>query len=185
NLMILEAAGCDEYNTLLIASGSTAADSLSASSTGQPILMVGEELTAEQKTWLKDNKFSQYVILGGNAAVSASVQKAIADISGTEVKRLAGSNRFETSTKIAAEFFECVDDVTFAYGWDFPDGLSGGPVANACGAPVILITDSADECSFAKNYLNKWELGHAYIMGGTARISDKTVTGMIDYLDIA
>ncbi|MBQ0058644.1 MAG: cell wall-binding repeat-containing protein, partial [Lachnospiraceae bacterium] len=34
NLMILEAAGCDEYNTLLIASGSTAADSLSASSTG-------------------------------------------------------------------------------------------------------------------------------------------------------
>ena len=60
-------------------------------------------------------------------------------------------NSFKTMA-VAEHFFpQDVDTVVIANGNNFPDGLSGGPVANASGAPLILVIDSVH--NHAKEYL--------------------------------
>ena len=55
NLEILREAKVNGKD-LLVASATSYADSISASSTGRPILLVGNSLNSEQKSFLKNNK---------------------------------------------------------------------------------------------------------------------------------
>ena len=174
NLAILEEAGVASDSEILVATATNFADSLSASATGKPILLVngkGNNLSKDQKDYLAQYGGGQITILGGSGAVSDSIAAELEQY-GT-VRRLAGQSRYETSTLIAKTYFDTVDTVVIAYGGNFPDGLSGGPVAYAKNAPLIL-TASKSEAAAAE-YVADNSVMEGYIMGGTGALSEETV----------
>ena len=170
NLMILKEAGT-EGKDILVATGTNFADSLSASATGMPILLVNKKLTADQKAFLKSSTGKKY-ILGGENAVSADVEKELKAY-GT-VERLGGSNRYTTSTLIAETFFENPKSAVLSYALNFPDGLCGGVVAYKQGAPMLLVIDK-NGAKAATTYAKKVGIKNGYALGGTGLISDATM----------
>ena len=171
NLRILEEAGVGN-NDLLIATGRDFADSLSASATGLPILLVngkaGKTLTAEQKEFLATVQGSIYII-GGESAVPAAMKAEIQEAAGRTAVRINGSSRYETSIAIAEKFFPNATSAVVAYASTFPDGLCGGPLAYTVGAPLILTKDGKSE---APAYTKANGIASGYVLGGSGLISD-------------
>ena len=169
NLEILNAAGVTADQKILIATGENYADSLSASATGLPMLLVrGKTLSESQKAFLA-NTSKNFVILGGTGAVSEEIEAELAAI-GT-VERVKGKTRYETSVEIAKFFFSAPGSAVLAYAQDFPDGLCAGPLAIAMKAPLILTTNA--NLAAADAYIENISSG--VVTGGTARISDEAV----------
>lgn len=169
NLLILQEAGV-EGKDIFVCTGLNFADSLSASATGLPILLVKDGLNPSQTEFL--SKVSgNFIIVGGAAAVNATVETQLA--SHGSVKRLAGNNRYDTSVLVAKEFFAEPTFAVLAYAQNFPDGLSGGPLAYALNAPLIL-TDS-NKPSSAVNYVTSLGIKSGYVLGGSGLISDSVV----------
>ena len=173
NLAILSEAGVNTTDDILIATGKNYADSLSASATGLPMLLVGDELTAAQSNFLLTTS-RRFVIIGGTGAVSESVEEELA-LLGTVV-RIKGSSRYETSVEIARRYFEDPQSVVLAYSHGFPDGLCGGPLALSMGAPMILTSNDGYEV--ADWYVHGIHTGA--VTGGTGRISDETVRNIFE-----
>ena len=170
NLKILETFGVSKYDSLLIATGTNFADSLSASATGIPMLLVGNSLNDDQKMFLQRNAGKWIYILGGTGAVSETVEKQIKDIIGGSPARISGANRYETSELIAREFFQGCSGVAIAYGKNFPDGLCGGPLAGRMNAPLLLVDE--DHYSNARKFVKDFHVDWGYAFGGTGVISD-------------
>ena len=169
NLLILKEAGVGDQE-ILVATGTNFADSLSASATGKPILLVGAKLTSAQKQFLAGTKGTKY-ILGGTNAVSANIENELKAYGA--VKRLGGANRYATSVLIAETFFSAPKSAVLSYAQNFPDGLCGGVIAYKQGAPMLLVTDSGAKA--ADTYAAKCGIKNGYVLGGTGLISDATM----------
>ena len=150
NIKILQEAGVKAGADIMIATGKNFADALSASAVDKPILLVnGKEgkLGDEQKTYLKTLGKCNFFILGGEPAVSAGIEKELKTY-GT-VKRVEGADRYETSVKIAKEFFSNPSGVALAVGNNYPDGLCGGPLACRLNTPLLLVKSGKDAAAAA------------------------------------
>ena len=169
NLLILQEAGVGNKD-IIVCTGLNFADSLSASATGLPILLVKGGLTDSQKVFLASSS-GKKIIVGGTAAVSASVESQLKAYG--EVKRLAGNTRYDTSVLVAKEFFDAPTSAVLAYAKNFPDGLSGGPLAYVLNAPLIL-TDN-NRPTAAVNYGTSLGIKSGFALGGSGLISDKVV----------
>lgn len=171
NLAILDEAGIGDKD-LLVATGLSFADSLSASATGLPILLVnskpGKSLSQEQKNFLKSVEGDIY-ILGGESAVNAAFEAEIEAVTNKRVERVYGDGRYETSVKIAAKFLPDATSAVAAFAGDFPDGLCGGPLAFVKGAPLLLTKNGKTE---APAYTEANGITSGYVLGGTGLISD-------------
>lgn len=179
NLEILEEAGIAGTD-ILICSGNGYADSLSASAVGKPIMLVGDILTNEQYEYLYDNYYyGEAFIIGGIGAVSKTIEYEIMTWV-DEVHRLEGINRYETSALVAKEFFgNNITYAVFAYGQNFPDGLSGGPLALELGVPLLLVDNFINNAYYTKGYMGGIaELYEVTVLGGETLISDH----MIQYI---
>ena len=185
DLKILEEAGIGEDQEILITTGWNYADCLSASATGLPILMVDTNknvLTESQIAFLEKYSDNTFSIIGGTAAVSEELEKAIAEIVDTDIVRVYGDSREETSVKVAERYFAegAVEYAFVAYSRNFPDGLCGGPLAHAYGAPLLLINTGRE--NFAADYVAAKGIEAGFILGGTGVVSDasaKTVFGIV------
>ena len=182
NLAILKEAGVSKED-ILVCSGFGFADSLSASAVGKPILLVDSTLSEKQKEYLKTLKSEKYYLIGGTGVVGEGIAREIRNGGFGTVERVAGSNRFSTSVAVAKKFFSsgAVKRVVLAYAMNFPDGLSGGPLAMSIGAPLLLVTseDTAD----AREYFEDFGAEKTITLGGPALISDManlTISGVID-----
>ena len=173
NLEILKEAGVNSTDEVLIATGTNYADSLSASATGLPMLLVGTSLTEDQKAFLATTS-GKFVIIGGTGAVSEEIEAQLNEI-GSAV-RVKGKNRYGTSVAIAQRYFTNPEAAVLAYAQGFPDGLCGGPLAVSMGAPLILTSNEShgDADAYVENIL----IGA--VTGGTGRISDDTVREIFD-----
>lgn len=86
-------------------------------------------------------------------------------------KRIAGTNRYETSEKIAEEFGKS-DVVVLASGTNFADALAAAPLAKKMNAPIVLV--KKDSLSENAKKLVK-EAKKVYVVGGENTISNKLV----------
>ena len=175
NLAILNEVGVEDAEEVLIAGGQAFADSLSASATGLPILLVNgtkTALTAEQIEFLEKLDGKKVTILGGNAAVSAELEAAIEEIVGADVERIFGETREETSAMVAAKYFPDAELAFIAYSRMYPDGLAGGVLANVMGAPLLLTNSGKEE--IANAYIVEAGIEGGYVLGGSAVIADET-----------
>jgi putative cell wall-binding protein len=184
NLAILKAAAVPAGSEVVIASGDSYADNLSASASGKPIILAKNSgLTADQIEYLKSISPSRIIIMGGTGAVSAQVASQLAqNFAGTEVKRLAGANRYETSKLAALEFFGDgvsrmnAASVTLAYGLNFADGLGGGIIAMVTGGPLVLVGNTSSATT-ASQWINASgsAISTVNVLGGSSLITDDMV----------
>ncbi len=174
NLLILEEAISLGGNTdeILVCTGINFADSLSASATGKPILLVGDALTERQRafiTSLPQHPGGQdFYILGGVNAVKPSVESAVGQYG--YVERIGGNTRYQTSTLIAKKFFDAPETAVIAYAMNFPDGLCGGPLAMSMDAPLILTATGSEKAATA--YMELYGINDGVVLGGPSLISD-------------
>lgn len=174
NIEILKEAGVKNED-ILICNGMSFADSLSASAVGKPILLVDKQLSSDQKVYLKGLSSKNYYIIGGTGAVSNTVYEQIKSYGNTQ--RVYGQNRYSTSVAVANKFFGTDSKgIMLAYGLNFPDGLSGGPLAMELNMPLILAT--TNDVGDAKTYAGTVGVDNAIVLGGTALISDKAVNSI-------
>ena len=179
NLEILKEAGLTAGQEILVATGYNFADSLSASATGLPILLVNNGagvLTDAQIEFLASLEGCKFTIVGGNSAVSDDLMNQIAQYG--DVTRLAGTTREATSVLVAETYFEAPDRVILAYSRNFPDGLCGGPLAYVMGAPLIL-TNAGQEAPAAA-YVADNGIENALVLGGASALTDETIGAVLN-----
>ena len=175
NLAILKAAGVNAED-ILVCSGNGYADSLSASAVGKPILLVGDTLTENQKSFLRGLNTKQIYLIGGTGAIITAVENGLKALD-FKTKRLWGQTRYETSAAVAEEFFARATTVMLIYAKNFPDGLSGGPLAMMKNAPIIL-TDSGNTDA-ANAYVKEAGAVRSITLGGPLLISDGAVKAIM------
>ena len=175
NLAILKEVGTNGQE-ILVCTGKEFADGLSASAVNKPILLVkGSKLSDAQVEFLKGLGRSQFYIVGGENAVSAKMEKALSAYGA--VVRINGATRYVTSANIAKTFFPKSDYVVMAYGVNFPDGLSGGPLAFSLKAPLLLVADGKQ--APAVNYAKAAGVSAGMALGGDKTYSDATADAIV------
>ena len=180
NIAILQEAGVKGQDILVCAGGGYA-DSLSASATGRPVLLVGGSLLPDQKKYLESIKSEisgNVYAIGGTGAVSEAVFKEVCAYAKGEKARVAGDTRYTTSKAVAEKFFPRVHDtVVLAYAQNYPDGLAGGPVAYAMNSPLLLVV--SNKTAAAKEYASAHGSVKCLILGGPTLISDAAALAIV------
>jgi hypothetical protein len=114
-------------------------------------------------------------LLGGDAAIPASIEAELTTTFGYKTVRYQGANRYATAVAVA----DALDDpatVLLTTGLDFPDGLAAGPAAAKVGGAVLL-TDGSVMPPETQAYLT----AHAtttYAAGGPAVAADPSATAV-------
>lgn len=172
-----ENLGIARFDSVIVASGTSFADALAgsylASVKDAPILLSYNDAYNEQvKSYIKSNlnQGGTVYILGGQAAVPASMEEGL---TGFNVKRLAGSDRFGTNLAILEEAGVEGKDMLVCTGGDFADSLS----ASAAGLPILLVWQSLTE---EQRAFLEGTGGALYVIGGTGAVSD----GLMDEISI-
>ena len=151
----------------------------------RPILLTTSgALPAETRDALQALGATDVTIVGGTSAVSDAVRGELASF--TDVVRIAGATRYDTSAKLASKAVAAGadgDHVLLATGRSWPDALAAGPAAGALGA-VLLLVDGADITGSpaAAAWLDgRPALRQVVLVGGTTSVStavETTVSGM-------
>ena len=176
----------------------SAADALSSSAYAYaakcPIFLTDEQgnLTDATKNVIKSEGFKKVVIVGGVSAVSADSEQYLNSMMGdSNVMRIAGADRYETSRDTVlwaegnsadAEFQPTVTLVkkgmSIVSGKDknYPDGLVGGVLSGSRGKAIMLIDPDAEDGGAAVRDLllpNKgwWKRGD--IIGGYSAVPEE------------
>ncbi|AFQ45904.1 cell wall-binding repeat-containing protein [Desulfosporosinus meridiei] len=87
--------------------------------------------------------------------------------------RIAGYDKYQTAAAISQQGWpNGADAAILAYGEDYPDALSAGPLAHKYNAPILL-TDSYTLNSDTAAELKRLKVKKVYIIGGQAVISNE------------
>ena len=170
-------------DTVIVATGGNYADALSVSpyafASGSPVLLCDSAsgLAGAAVESIRSGGYSRAVIVGGTAAVPASVEGQLQSAGIRDVTRLSGATRFETSSRIAD--FELasglgfsMDGVLLATGMNFPDALSAGPLAGRSRSPLLLVDPGAEyACAYLSGF--RGEVSSATVVGGTAAVPEE------------
>ncbi len=160
------------------------ADALAANSLAgladAPILLNpgGKALDSKVKTeidrLLKSGK--TIYIAGGTAAIPTSVDNALKG--SYKIKRIAGSDRYDTAKKIKLEGDalrgSAATEAIITRGDNFPDALSASSYSAFSGAPIILVKQ--DKVPAASSSILTPTIKSTYIIGGTAAITNSVKT---------
>ncbi|RNC63065.1 MAG: N-acetylmuramoyl-L-alanine amidase LytC [Candidatus Dichloromethanomonas elyunquensis] len=134
-----------------------------------PILLTSKNsLDLQTKAELTRLNVKGVFLIGGLGVISADTEQAIKNM-GITVSRIAGSDRYETSLKIAQTIGQA-SQVVITGGDNFPDVLSMAPITALNGIPILL-TPNNTLSNNLKLYLQN-SVKKTYILGGTNVISD-------------
>ena len=174
NLKILKEADV-RSGDLLVCSGVGYADSLAASASGKPIMLVDDKLSDEQKKLIKSLDRGNIKIIGGYKSVNSNIESACKSLAPTI--RIYGEDRYKTSLAIAKHFFKNSKSAVFAYGDNFPDGLCGGVLAEKMNAPLLLINENNYDS--AKQYVKENTMNKFVVLGGNRMIPNRTINYIV------
>ena len=148
-----------------VASGAVFTDALSgapvAAKTGGPMLLVkSSEVPSVVATELRRLAPKKIVILGGPNSVDYNVEAVLASYTSGGVERWMGADRYEASAQISQESFSPGVNVAYvASGLNFPDALSGAPVAGMGGSPMLLTDDDRLPSAIAEELVYEMSAG--------------------------
>lgn len=181
-------------DTVIIATGVNFADALSISpysyAAASPIVLSDPNsgLSNEALAAISNGGYSKAVIVGGVNAVPEAILPKLEECGITNITRLSGETRYETSQKIAE--FELsqglgfgVDGIALATGANFPDALAAGPVAGRGLSPLLLVDQGAVSAS---QWLSSRSdsISGALIVGGENAISDQDAQSLASAMRI-
>lgn len=168
-----------EAEAAVVASGDNFPDALSASglagAVGGPLVLVQRDsIPAGLITQLTDLGVRDVYLVGGVGVISPTVA-GLFTAAGFTVKRVAGADRYETSSAIAYEIANIRgvrfgDEAFVARGDDFPDALAVAPLA-AGNARPILLTPTGSLPSVIADTITDLGLEDLSIAGGTGAVS--------------
>ena len=171
-------AAFDRADAVVIATGEHFADALGgaglAGALDAPLLLTQKgALPSAVATEIGRLGASKAYILGGAGAVSDEVGRALDRLPGvTSVIRIAGNDRYQTASAVAAETIKVLNasgtyngDAFIATGANFPDALCASPVAASQGMPVFLADPARPSVNLPASVKRVW------ITGGTAVVS--------------
>ncbi|MDU2131280.1 MAG: cell wall-binding repeat-containing protein [Finegoldia magna] len=189
-------AGRDRYETsakvaamskkknVVIASVENFSDPLYASSyaysnNAKILLSSGKTLSRETRDYLLRNKSSigKVTVVGGGQSISSATVRYIQSVTGKNVSRISGRNRYDGSVKVANSMKK--DKVFIASGEDFADALAISPLAQKLNAPILLSSKGKLDTSviaFLNNFKNS--IKDVFIVGGYRTI-DNNVYGTV------
>jgi putative cell wall-binding protein len=169
-----------------VASGAVFTDALSgapvAAKTGGPMLLVrDDEVPSAVKSELARLKPKKIVVLGGPNSVDYTVEAVLGAYTSGGVERWMGADRYEASAQISQESFAPGVPVAYvASGLNFPDALSGAPVAGMGNAPMLLTDDDRLPTPIAEE-LDRLKPKKIVVLGGPASVSDEVAARLSGY----
>ncbi|AEB65224.1 N-acetylmuramoyl-L-alanine amidase [Bacillus sp. FSL K6-2819] len=160
-------------STAVVVGGGSYADAISAATMAYqknaPLLYTNKDnLSSETKTRLKELKTKTVIIVGGTPAVSANTANQIKAL-GISVKRISGSNRYDTAAKVAKEM-PAASKAVIANGFLYADAIAAIPYAAMNGYP-ILFTNQTDINSATAGAIKSKGIKSSIVAGGTGSIN--------------
>jgi hypothetical protein len=168
-----------------LATGENFPDALSASSASafldRPIYLTQTgRLTDETLRAMKAQNIRQLDVVGGPAAVSATVERQLR-AEGFVLRRLAGANRYETAVRVAEAFEGTGLRLTRPViasgegrGKTSPDALAAGPIAARVSSPLLLTPAARLHDETARALRGASGMRGAIVAGGPVAISEQT-----------
>lgn len=168
-------------STVYIASGENFPDALSGSALAAhkdaPLLLTRNTVVpVETLTALGRLKPTQIVIVGGTGVISAATASTIGAKTGATVTRIAGADRYETSSKaLAASGTLLSGGLMLASGNGFADALAGTPAATKLGVGFALVQLACTPPSLA-DLIKTSPVSSFYLLGGLGVLKDSVLT---------
>lgn len=175
--LLFDQGNWQQGGSIVLASGANYPDALAASALAgdlnAPIMLTDSNALSSETEWrIQKLKPSRVYIVGGNAAVSASVERRVAQLagSGSCIQRIAGDTRYDTSLAVASSLSNPSDTAIVTTGTNYADALSISPYAFATGSPVVLSSPSSGLSDSALKAIKKAGYKKAVIVGGTSAV---------------
>lgn len=171
---------------VVLASGESFPDALAGSTLAQacnaPLLLVSSKgvpkAVEDELKRLKGTRTRRPTayVLGGEVAIAGNVDAKVKQI-GFDVKRVKGTNRYQTAVEVA----KLVDAKTpgepkrayIVSGELFPDALAAGPLAATQGAPLLFATASGLPRATLEYVAGKGSITSVVIVGGPKAVSSQ------------
>lgn len=160
-------------SSAFIADGMTFPDALSAGPAAStylaPVLLTKGTTTPDVvKAYINGRTSIRTVnAIGRNAATAVTVFGSRAG------DRIVGSDRYETSAKVAQRWFPGAMEVGYANGLAFPDAVTGGALMSSLGQPLMLVPATSVPASVdAVSQAFRTATDEVILFGSTAAISD-------------
>ena len=158
-----------------------------ASAFDAPILMTpSQRLHSEAAGFLDENEFDLALVLGDTGVVSAAVVDDLEDRVGS-VRRIAGPDQYATAVAVAGEVGPIPGSAgvwgslgrtaLLANGDTVADALVAGPLAYH-GEHPLLLTPAASLHRSVSDYLDRSDVEHVVILGGTAVVGPEVASAI-------
>lgn len=172
--------------TVYIAFGGNFPDALSggsgAAGEGAPLLLSQRDsMLPSTITRLRELNPKKVVLVGGTDVLTTNVARQVGEtLTGEEIVRADGTNRYDTSAKIIENVTgKPADKITTAFlatGLNFPDALAGVPAAKVVGAPLALSLPRCLPNSVKTEFDKLPKLDTVVRLGGSDVIADFPLT---------
>ncbi len=175
-------------SVVYIATGTNYPDALGAAaragSNNAPVLLTRpESIPSATRSALRSVKPDRIVLLGSSGAVSGRVAKDLESYATSgDVQRISGSDRYETSAKLAGFYPRGVDVVYLTTGENFPDALASAARGGTDSAPVLL-TRRYSLPDSTKEALIDLQPDRIVFVGGTTAVSSGVEDSVGKYVD--
>ncbi|WP_151525741.1 cell wall-binding repeat-containing protein [Serinicoccus kebangsaanensis] len=198
---VVRIAGEDRYGTavelsqryapgvesVLLSTGADFPDALAgaalAGSVEVPVLLTEPDvLPAVTSAELQRLNPAEVVVLGGDGAVEDAVVEAAADAAQAPARRLAGTDRYGTAARVAAEFGSA-GTAYVATGLNYPDALAGAARAGAVDAPVLLVRPGSVPAATAQA-LTDLGVEQIVLLGGTGAVEESVAIALGAYGEV-
>ncbi len=175
----------DNIKEAVLVNGYKNVDALSVSSLATkeniPIIMNdSKRLNRETKKILENSNIKKVYIIGGKDSLSNRIEKNIKAID-LETERLAGRDRYETSSKIAKHAYNTSNKIIIASGENSIDALAAGVLTKKEEAPMLLV----EKNRVPKSILNRIEESKSkksIIVGGEKTVTEKVKEKIVELL---
>lgn len=184
-LRTVRLAGADRFETaaavarlvdpapgeVIVASGVDFADAVVAGPAGRPMVLVAaDRVPPATAAYLQDVPAARRVVVGGPAVVPDAVAAAVG-----ATERVAGADRFETATRVAARWFPGASRVSLAPANSFADTIAGAAWSGHERMPLLLAgpAPSSGTAAFLRSLTG---LAGAIVYGS---VSDAVVAGLL------
>lgn len=171
--------GWKKSENVFLVNGSAIADALTATPLAKlesaPILLTERNRVSDNvMKKIEDLNTKKVTIIGGENSVSPAVEKQLKS-KGILVERIYGSNRYETSEKIATEVMKehkDIKSVAVANGdRGLADAISFSSVAGEKTIPILLSNNSGN-IKLPEGLMDKSSIRDSYIIGGKQSVPE-------------
>ena len=179
---VLENTGAfSSATSLYVANGLNFPDALVAGAAGSaparrsPVLTVSgpsQALPAATVAAIQESGISAIKIAGGPGSVSPSIETQLSNLPGLTTTRLGGGDRYDAARSVANNAYPATAGTVFlTTGLNFPDALTGAPLAGLLSAPMYSVQTSCVPRGVLDD-LRRLKPTKIILLGGTGTLTE-------------